>query len=350
MLKAISCRIESPIRIDFTACFGNNPGSSNFKLKVAVARRFMPNVKVIILLSAMCLVGGGRAFGACVGTSTHICVTHNGTAFVVNGVVRGALNFVVGTTYEFEMTSGNFSFHPFVLTTSANGGFGSPALGSSDGVQGPNPATAVGQIIRFTPVRAGRVFYQCSAHLSMGGPIDVTVAGPSISGLSDKIIHMNTSTGSLPFTIGDNSGTPVTDLTVSALSSNVVLVPTNNIVFGGSDSNRTVTVTPTVDQSGTSRISVVVANPSGTAVTNSFLLTVVPLTLAILRGDANTNVLQFNALSNRTYSLESRDSLSEGSFSGVPIPSAPANRVVRITNDVRGVNSRYYRLATPAVP
>ncbi|PYI89136.1 MAG: hypothetical protein DME26_01910 [Verrucomicrobia bacterium] len=67
--------------------------------------------------------------------------------------------------------------------------------------------------------------------------------------------------------------TPVGSLTLSAGSSDPTLVPTNNIVFGGSGSNRTVTVTPAVGQSGTATISVTVDDGQLSASTN-FVLTV----------------------------------------------------------------------------
>jgi hypothetical protein len=302
-----------------------------------------------VLIAMVLFAMSWDAKAACVGTPTHICVSHNGFVFEVNGVARGALNFQVGTTYEFEMTASVSSFHPFILTTSSTGGFGSTPLGASAGVQGPNPANMPGQIIQFTPVNAGTVFYQCSSHAGMGAAINVTAALPSISGLSDLVIHQNTSTGPLPFTVGDAT-TAASNLTLTALSTNTALIPTNQILFGGDNSNRTATVTPSTNQSGQSRISVIVSNPGGGKATNSFVITVVPLALEILSAGPQSNVLQFIGLSNRTYSLERSDSLSAGPWEGTAVPSPLTNGPVRLTNSVNDIPIRFYRLATPFSP
>ena len=52
------------------------------------------------------------------------------------------------------------------------------------------------------------------------------------------------------------------------------LVPTANIVFGGSGANRTVTITPAANQSGTATITLTVADGSGGTAGDSFVLTV----------------------------------------------------------------------------
>jgi hypothetical protein len=67
--------------------------------------------------------------------------------------------------------------------------------------------------------------------------------------------------------------TAVADLTLSASSSDTVLVPDANIVLGGSGANRTVTVTPASNQSGSATITLTVSD--GTASTSdTFVLTV----------------------------------------------------------------------------
>ena len=73
---------------------------------------------------------------------------------------------------------------------------------------------------------------------------------PTITGLPAQSINEDATAGPLNFTIGD-AETPAASLTLGKASSNPTLVPTNNIVFGGSGSNRTVTVTPAADQNGT---------------------------------------------------------------------------------------------------
>ncbi|MCB1210979.1 MAG: hypothetical protein KDK97_16770, partial [Verrucomicrobiales bacterium] len=78
-----------------------------------------------------------------------------------------------------------------------------------------------------------------------------SIQGPTISAISNQTVPVNTSTDALPFTIGDDTG-QVSALTVTRSSSNLTLVPAANVVLGGSGENRTVTVTPASNQSGTS--------------------------------------------------------------------------------------------------
>ena len=95
---------------------------------------------------------------------------------------------------------------------------------------------------------------------------------PTISDLADQTINEDSSTGPVSFTVGD-AQTAAADLSVAGASSNQTLVPDANIVFGGSDSNRTVTVTPVANQSGSAVITVTVSD--GLLSTNdTFTLTV----------------------------------------------------------------------------
>jgi cytochrome c peroxidase len=95
---------------------------------------------------------------------------------------------------------------------------------------------------------------------------------PTISDIVNQTINANSSTGALAFTVGDLDTSPFS-LTVSGASSNTVLVPNANIVFGGSGTSRTVTVTPASSQSGTATITVTVSD-GGAPVSDAFLLTV----------------------------------------------------------------------------
>jgi hypothetical protein len=69
---------------------------------------------------------------------------------------------------------------------------------------------------------------------------------------------------------------PAESLTVSAVSTNVVLLPSSNIQFNGSGSNRAVTLSPAPGRAGTSLISLQVSDGVYDAVTN-FVLAVHPL-------------------------------------------------------------------------
>jgi hypothetical protein len=71
-------------------------------------------------------------------------------------------------------------------------------------------------------------------------------------------------TDPLPFVIGD-AETEAENLLLSGNSSNVVLVPEANIVFGGWGSNRTVTITPAPGQTGIAPIWISVSDRTNSA-------------------------------------------------------------------------------------
>ena len=95
---------------------------------------------------------------------------------------------------------------------------------------------------------------------------------PTISGIADQSISANSATPALSFTIGD-AETPASSLAVSGASSNPSLIPSGNIVFGGSGTSRTVTVSPAANQSGIATITLTVSDGSASTST-SFTLVV----------------------------------------------------------------------------
>src|SRR5438128_8573496 len=66
---------------------------------------------------------------------------------------------------------------------------------------------------------------------------------PTISSVANQSTDEDTPTAAIPFSIGDVE-TPAGNLIVSGRSSNPVLVPDANILFGGSGSNRTDRISP----------------------------------------------------------------------------------------------------------
>src|SRR4029077_9110125 len=97
-------------------------------------------------------------------------------------------------------------------------------------------------------------------------------APPTISDISNQSTSVNTPTPAIPFTIADTD-TPLGSLTLSGSSNNATLVPNANIVFGGSGANRTVTVTPAANQTGSAIITVTVSDGTNSA-SDTFVLTV----------------------------------------------------------------------------
>ncbi len=94
-----------------------------------------------------------------------------------------------------------------------------------------------------------------------GGTITVVASNtaPIISPIANQTVDEDEATAAIPFTVGDVE-TPATALTVTKASSNTNLVPVANIILGGTGINRTVTVTPAANQSGTATITLTVSD------------------------------------------------------------------------------------------
>jgi regulation of enolase protein 1 (concanavalin A-like superfamily) len=96
---------------------------------------------------------------------------------------------------------------------------------------------------------------------------------PTISNIANQTTAVSTSTALIPFTVGDIE-TAAGSLVVKGASSNTTLVPTANIVFGGSGSSRTVKVTPASGKTGSATITVTVTDGSASSRSDTFTLTV----------------------------------------------------------------------------
>ncbi len=95
---------------------------------------------------------------------------------------------------------------------------------------------------------------------------------PSISNIFSQSIDVNEVLGPIDFTIGDLE-TAANDLTVTASSDNQSLVADGDITLSGSGTDRSITLTPVTDQSGTANISITVSDGAAQT-TETFLLTV----------------------------------------------------------------------------
>ncbi len=164
-------------------------------------------------------------------------------------------------TLTVTATSGNTSLlpNPTVNYTSPNA-TGSLTL---------NPvASATGQSTVNVTVDDGQ-----SVNRSITRSFTFTVNNPpTISPIAAQETPLGTATDPIAFVIGD-AETAASSLSVAGTSSVQSLVPNANISFGGSGSNRTVTVTPIDGQSGDVDITVSVGDGFATAST-TFRLTV----------------------------------------------------------------------------
>lgn len=103
--------------------------------------------------------------------------------------------------------------------------------------------------------------------------LTVTNSPPQISAITNLHVPINVSTGPLPFTVSDLE-TPAVRLTITAYSSNTNGVPPAQIVFGGTGTNRTVSITPETNQAGSATITLVVTDEVGGTNQTSFTVTV----------------------------------------------------------------------------
>src|ERR1017187_1496590 len=144
--------------------------------------------------------------------------------------------------------------------------------------------TAAPYTFTWTGVSAGSYSLTAEAVYDSGSTVASTSANvvvaagrpantpPAISAIADQAMTTASAPLSIPFTVSD-AETAASNLTLYASSTNLVLLPTNNIVFGGSDSNRTVTLTPVSGHTGEVDITITVSDGSLIASTN-FHLTV----------------------------------------------------------------------------
>jgi len=107
--------------------------------------------------------------------------------------------------------------------------------------------------------------------------INPTNTLPTVSSLADQVTNEDTLIGPLTFTVNDLETDPA-ELTVTADSSNLALVPPANIALGGSGGvgynvTRTVTITPAANAFGSAIITLTVSDPWNFAST-AFTLTV----------------------------------------------------------------------------
>ncbi|MEZ5276883.1 MAG: Ig-like domain-containing protein [Opitutaceae bacterium] len=103
-------------------------------------------------------------------------------------------------------------------------------------------------------------------------PPPPTNTAPTITSIANQTINEDTTTGPIAFKVADGE-TANGSLTLSASSSNTTLVPVSGIVFGGSDTDRTVLVNPAGNRSGAATITVVVSDGLLTA-SRAFQVTV----------------------------------------------------------------------------
>jgi len=90
---------------------------------------------------------------------------------------------------------------------------------------------------------------------------------------TNRVIREDAGSTNITFAISDVE-TALSNLILTASSTNTTLVPNGNLTLSGTTANRTLTLTTATNLSGTNQISIVVTDGGGASVTNKFLLTV----------------------------------------------------------------------------
>jgi hypothetical protein len=98
---------------------------------------------------------------------------------------------------------------------------------------------------------------------------------PVISSISNQTVRMDSMSDEIAFTVSDAESTPET-LNVTAASSDLVLLPNENIFLSGSGANQTVRILPGAGQSGTVTVTLTVTDELGNASSTSFNVTILP--------------------------------------------------------------------------
>ncbi|CAN5275471.1 hypothetical protein BH11PLA2_BH11PLA2_31310 [soil metagenome] len=163
-----------------------------------------------------------------------------------------AATLPVGTTFTYAVTAGSL---PPGLTLSPAG------------------------LLNGTPTTLGNSNLTITATASTGDSAskDYAVAvinntPPTISTVANQT-SSGAAVGPIAVIIGD-SETPAASLVLTANSSNTTLVANPSITFGGSGTQRTVTVTPVGSKVGTATITLTVTDGNGVSVNSTFTLTV----------------------------------------------------------------------------
>jgi hypothetical protein len=108
--------------------------------------------------------------------------------------------------------------------------------------------------------------------LHVGMKLNTLAVPPSMTHIADTVIAEDNSTSPLSFTLGDPS------VTLAATSSSGSLVSSSGMSFGGSGVNRTFTITPQANASGSSAmVTVTATSPDGGIGVEWFYLTVNPV-------------------------------------------------------------------------
>jgi hypothetical protein len=147
--------------------------------------------------------------------------------------------------------------------------------------------------------------------------VDPINDAPTVSAIANQTVARNDTTGPIPFTVTDIDNAP-SSLSVTASSSDQLLLPDARLVLGGNGTNRTITATPATNQTGTA--SVVIAVADGVDMASTTFTTIVrPGTYLALEAESASLVAPMSIIlnsqaSNGRYIASTRTDRGEAAF------------------------------------
>ncbi len=206
--------------------------------------------------------------------SAPVWVSQGGTptSTVTASITSPAANLTIdsGTSVSFAGSATSSAGNPLTYGwTFGDGGSAAGAAASHTFTNGG--ATAANYTVTFT-ANDGAATGTATRVITVN-PATATNTAPTVSAIGNQTTAQDTATGPIAFTVGD-AETAAGSLTLAGTSSNTALVPVSGLVFGGSGSARTLTITPAAGQSGTATITVTTTDGGGLTASTAFTLTV----------------------------------------------------------------------------
>lgn len=96
---------------------------------------------------------------------------------------------------------------------------------------------------------------------------------PTISQVPAQSTGANQASQPISFSVSDEQ---VGNLGLTAMSDNQLVVPDGGLILGGSDTSRTITISPVSDTLGDAFVTIIVTDTDGLSASTSFLLTITP--------------------------------------------------------------------------
>ena len=175
-----------------------------------------------------------------------------------------AINFTV-TDAESDVSSLTVSALSSDLSLVAIGNITFSGTGTNKTISITPTANAFGFVTIIVSASDGSLTSTSAFQLTITSVNDL----PTISSVSNQSINEDTVTGAISFTVADADAS---SLTVSGDSSNLALVPIENIEFGGTGSSRIIMITPTSNEYGSVSITINVSDGAYTASTTFELI------------------------------------------------------------------------------